>query len=117
MSQALPYFELDNCLFVHGGIRAWTRASENTIDTLIWDRGLIEAAMLGIAPLTHYDMVYVGHSPTPNFGSSVPITTNGVTMLDTGAGWSGKLSIMDVNTHQWWQSDPAKELYPGEKGR
>ena len=31
--------------------------------------------------------------------------------LDTGAGWSGKLTIMNVNTHEYWQLDLSSELY------
>lgn len=37
--------------------------------------------------------------------------------IDTGAGWSGKLTIMDIDTKEYWQSDFVKELYPDEKGR
>lgn len=117
LADAPLFLEVDNMLFVHGGIKTWTKACENSAETLLWDRGLVGDVMRGITPLTHYDMVYVGHTPTPNYGSSTPITTNGITMMDTGAGWGGRLSIMDINTHKCWQSDPAKELYPGEMGR
>ena len=37
--------------------------------------------------------------------------------LDTGAGWDGKLTMMDVNTGEYWQSDRITELYPNEQGR
>jgi len=37
-------------------------------------------------------------------------------MMDTGAGWSGKLTIMDIDTNEFWQSDVVKDLYP-EGGR
>ena len=37
--------------------------------------------------------------------------------LDTGGGWLGKLTIMDIDTKQFWQSDFVYELYPEEKGR
>lgn len=29
----------------------------------------------------------------------------------------GKLTIMDLDTQEYWQSDLVKELYPNEKGR
>jgi serine/threonine protein phosphatase 1 len=32
--------------------------------------------------------------------------------MDTGAGWAGKLTIMDVQTKEYWQSDPVQSLYP-----
>ena len=28
-----------------------------------------------------------------------------------------KLTIMDLDTQEYWQSDLVKELYPNEKGR
>jgi serine/threonine protein phosphatase 1 len=31
--------------------------------------------------------------------------------IDTGAGWSGKLTIMNVDTKEYWQSDLISELY------
>ena len=34
-----------------------------------------------------------------------PLFLCNVIMLDTGAGWFGKMTIMDVNTHEYWQSD------------
>jgi serine/threonine protein phosphatase 1 len=37
--------------------------------------------------------------------------------MDTGAAFTGSLSIMDVNTKEFWQSDPLPTLYPDEKGR
>jgi len=46
-----------------------------------------------------------------------PIIAGNVINLDTGAGFDGKLTIMDTDTMQFWQSDPVKELYPEQKGR
>jgi len=37
--------------------------------------------------------------------------------IDTGAAFKGRLSIMDIHTKQFWQSDRLTDLYPGEKGR
>lgn len=37
--------------------------------------------------------------------------------LDTGSGFSGKLTIMDIDTKEFWQSDFVRELYPNENGR
>ena len=34
-------------------------------------------------------------------------------MIDTGAGWEGRLTIMDIETKQFWQSDLVTDLYPG----
>ena len=37
--------------------------------------------------------------------------------LDTGGGYEGRLTIMDINTKEFWQSDNMKTLYPNERGR
>ena len=37
--------------------------------------------------------------------------------LDTGGGWFGKVSIMDVKTKEFWQSDNGRTLYPEFTGR
>lgn len=48
---------------------------------------------------------------------TVPMNRCNVWNLDTGAGWDGKLTIMDVDTKEFWQSDFVEDLYPNEKGR
>lgn len=42
-----------------------------------------------------------------------PIHVCNVWNLDTGAGWSGKLTIMNVTTKEYWQSDLTPDLYGG----
>jgi serine/threonine protein phosphatase 1 len=37
--------------------------------------------------------------------------------MDTGAGWSGVLSMMNVDTKEVFTSDPVPDLYPGVVGR
>jgi serine/threonine protein phosphatase 1 len=37
--------------------------------------------------------------------------------MDTGAGWSGVLSMMDIHTKEVFASDPVPLLYPGVEGR
>ena len=34
--------------------------------------------------------------------------------IDTGAGWAGKLTVMDVDTEKYWQSDRVEK---GKRGR
>jgi serine/threonine protein phosphatase 1 len=36
--------------------------------------------------------------------------------MDTGAAFTGALSIMDIDTKEYWQSD-LPSLYPDENGR
>jgi len=49
--------------------------------------------------------------------NDLPMNRANIWNLDTGAGFNGKLTIMDVNTKNYWQSDSVQSLYPNEKGR
>lgn len=46
-----------------------------------------------------------------------PVTFGNVTNLDTGAGWAGKLTIYNIDTHEYFMSDFVKTYYPNETGR
>jgi len=37
--------------------------------------------------------------------------------MDTGAGWQGKLSMMNIDTKEIFQSDPIADLYQEHTGR
>jgi serine/threonine protein phosphatase 1 len=37
--------------------------------------------------------------------------------IDTGAAFYGPLTILDVDSKEYWQSEPLPQLYPNEKGR
>lgn len=117
--KALPYFIENNRLFVHAGINPREPLEEQGLDTFLWDRSLVQQARelhnLNIdRRLTTFDEVYVGHTPIL---SKQPIKACGIWMMDTGAGWSGVLSMMDVETKDTFISDPVPELYPGVEGR
>lgn len=48
---------------------------------------------------------------------TVPMKRCNVWNLDTGAGFNGKLTIMDIDTKEYWQSPTVSKMYPNEKGR
>jgi serine/threonine protein phosphatase 1 len=117
--KALPYFIENNKLFVHAGIDPEQPVEKQGLDTLLWDRSLVQRAVelynLSIdRRLTVFDEVFVGHTPIL---SKQPIKACGIWMMDTGAGWSGVLSMMDVETKDTFISDPVTALYPGVEGR
>jgi len=126
----LPYFEKtklfhrteDNKLFVHGGISRREPIETQSEDILTWDRELMETALKRSriekdnTPLTNYSEIYIGHTSTERF-SKVPIKACEVWCMDQGAGWGGKLSLMDIDTKTFWQSDTVSELYPNQRGR
>ncbi len=117
LKTALPYYILNNRLFVHGGFDLSRPLEEQTPEALAWNRSLVEYALETIdredpVKLTRFDEVFVGHTPTLNYDFDVPLHSHEVWMLDTGAGWWGRLSIMDIASKQFWQSDSVDVLYP-----
>jgi serine/threonine protein phosphatase 1 len=118
LQNALLYYELDNKLFVHGGIIPGQNLASTGKDVLLWNRSLVTAALAlkksGLEKkLTGYDEIYVGHTPTINFiDDPVPIKACEVYMLDTGAAWpGGVLTMMDMDTKECFSSDLVTDLY------
>ncbi len=113
LQSARLYYLLDNKLFVHAGIDPDSPLEEQTEYDFLWSRDLVQEALRSIDDpdienITPYDEVFVGHTPTINYGFDVPVFIKGIWMMDTGAGWWGRLSIMDIDTKEYWQSDPVE---------
>jgi serine/threonine protein phosphatase 1 len=109
LSRAPLYFLENNRLFVHAGFDPESSLAETSKENLIWDRNLIkQAQQLHKTDPGHkfgnYDEVFVGHTPTINFGKQEPQQYCNIWALDTGAGWGAKLTIMDIDTKQFWQA-------------
>lgn len=119
LKKARPYFKLGEKVFVHAGVVHGIPLERHTLHTLLWDRNLsriaIEHYQVGeIQKHTDFEAVYVGHTP---IGGGKPLKAGDVWLLDTGAGWSGVLSIMNIETEEYFTSDPVPELYAGIEGR
>ena len=97
------YHVEDNMIFVHGGFHPKKKLDWHKPSYLIWDRELIDFARSH--EIEPWDKVFVGHSSTLCHGSTFPRQHNNLWMMDTGAGHCGKLTIMDVDTEEYWQSD------------
>jgi len=122
LTQADEYYIENNQLFVHGGIDPGRPIDEQERETFIWDRNLVNLALykkeLDIEEqMSPFVRIFVGHTPTLNYGSDLPITACEVWMMDTGAGYYGKLTMIDLDTGTIYQSDPVPELYPDHPGR
>jgi serine/threonine protein phosphatase 1 len=122
------WYEDDGVLFVHGGYNINQRDMEKqNPDDIMWDRDLIcyaykthlKAKQSGYPEpnITGYKKVFLGHTTTHHFKSEEPVKYCEVWNLDTGGGWEGKLTIMDRDTEEFWQSDNVYEFYPEERGR
>lgn len=114
----------NNRLYVHGGIDTQVPIEEQKIDVCLWDRKMVRLAQMcvkqkvSLERFTEFKEVFVGHTTTTLFEPGyIPLNFYEIWMLDTGAGWEGKLTLMDVETKEYFQSDKVSDLYPGIKGR
>jgi len=104
------YYILNNMLFVHGGFNPRLPIEENSMQTLLWDRSLIEKHKNGRKE-HKFDKIFVGHTTTQFYGSYKPLKFGKLWMIDTGAGWTGKLTMMNIDTEEYFQSkiqEPAR---------
>ncbi|GMN09669.1 metallophosphoesterase family protein [Croceitalea sp. MTPC9] len=123
------YLDEDNRLYLHAGYTNLKGIAYEYFDQLFyWDRTLWELAK-AINPnlkeghedfplrLSHYKEIFIGHTPVSKIGHAEPQKGANVWNIDTGAAFKGPLTVMDVKTKEFWQSDPVQTLYPNEKGR
>ncbi|MEM8929439.1 MAG: metallophosphoesterase family protein [Bacteroidota bacterium] len=119
----------DNRLFLHAGFTNLKGIAYEYFEQLFyWDRTLWELAK-SLDPnlsldnpnypkrLTHYKEIFIGHSPLSKTGHAEPTNFANVWNVDTGAAFKGPLTIMDVETKEFWQSNPVYTFYPNENGR
>lgn len=105
----LFYVDDENRLFVHGGFnhRIHFNLQLDNKELLIWDRSLILTAMeyeQYDQTFTEFNEIFVGHTPTQFLKESTPKKFSNLWMLDTGVYISGKLTIMNIETKEFWQS-------------
>lgn len=112
-----------NRIFVHGGFDPSKSVEKQSRETLTWNRELFSTAWWKqhhgkqSLKLGGYEEIFIGHTTTQVYKKIEPIHACNLWNLDTGAGWNGKLTIMNVDTHEFWQSDLTPTLYPDCKGR
>lgn len=123
------YIDGKNRLFIHAGFTNMNGVNYEYFPKLFyWDRTLWETAVAldtRLKPsdmhypkrLTIYNEIYIGHTPVTRINETIPIKKSCVWNIDTGAAFKGPLTIMDVDTKEYWQSEPLNHLYFDEKGR
>lgn len=123
------YLDDQNRLFIHAGFTNPKGVHAEYFKPMYyWDRSLWETA-LALNPqlkpehkrypnrLKVYNEIYIGHTPVTRIGKNIPTKSACVWNLDTSAAFKGKISIMNIDTKEYWQSDVLPELYPNEIGR
>jgi len=118
-----------NRLFIHAGYSSMHGPEkEHYMTNYSWDRTLWETALAVHGKvqkdersfpkrLKLFKEIYIGHTPTLNWKIDYPWNRTNIWNMDTGAAFTGKLSILDIDTKEYWQSDTLTSLYPNEKGR
>lgn len=124
--------EKNNC-FVHGGFNRHDNIKGQPDYVLCWDRDLWMAALsfkdmpekghhITGSPYKFkikddFSEIFIGHTSTVNWNTTLPMKAANIWNLDTGGGFGGVVTIMNVDTHEYWQSDLTEYLYPNELGR
>lgn len=106
------YVDEKNRLFIHGGFDRNIKLRQQDRNEYWWNRSLFEKAMSckGNSVLKisdDFSEIFIGHTTTLCCNTTNPIYAgNLIYNIDTGAGSdNGKLTIMDVDTKEFWQSD------------
>jgi len=131
----LYYIDEENRMFLHAGfdpnvdldkqyfMSVGQPKTENAV--FYWDRQfwshMVSRFKIGKKEEVweRYNEIYIGHTPTTReFDNGMkPVNIGNVWNMDTGAAYDGKVSMMDINTKEVFQSDEVWSLYPEEKGR
>ena len=119
MNQVPYYIDDKNRIFVHGGFNPHKPIEVQSTHDIMWDRKLLTYAKY--RHVRGYKHVFVGHTSTQIFKENQvpithPITYHNLTMCDCGAGWTGRLALVNVdNPKEFWLSGFQEPNFePGE---
>ena len=129
--ETMKMFHIDeeNRLFLHAGFTSMhgvlKEVNQETFyyDRTLWemaltmDKRILKDSILYPNRLKHYNEIYIGHTPTINFKEDQPMNAVNVWNVDTGAAFTGKLSAINIDTKEVFQSDEVMTFYPEETGR
>lgn len=128
-SAKLYHVDNKNRLFIHAGYTSMHgpqkefHQSNYNWDRTLWEMALVmdkrikKHSKLYPKRLKLYEEIYIGHTPTLNYDVDTPMNAINIWNIDTGAAFTGKISMMDIESNEFWQSTPVYQLYPNEKGR
>ncbi|MDP2686816.1 MAG: metallophosphoesterase family protein [Aequorivita sp.] len=123
------HIDFENRLFLHAGFTNQHGPEFEYYPNLVyWDRTLWEMACAMDTSISEesdkypkrlklFKEIYIGHTPVTRVGFDKPANFANVWNVDTGAAFKGKISMMDVDTKEIWQSEAVHLLYPEENGR
>ena len=108
---AVPYYiDDENRLYLHAGLD-WRFPVDQQPKFFIY---FVDRLTYSFFSVVHkkegtrfpYKDVFIGHTKTiKDYPSAKPVRRSNLWNLDTGAGTTGKLTVMDADTYDYWQSD------------
>ncbi len=110
LKQKKYYLDKNNNLFIHAGLNPELLLEEQIENTCYWDRKLIYQAQsenkTNLEFKQIFNKIYIGHTPTQVFGQTKPLflANDQIVAIDTGSGKGGLLTILDIDTNQFWQA-------------
>jgi len=126
-SQVNYIIDKDNRFFVHGGFNRHYHVTDpifNKESLFYWDRDFWTAAMSWgsmsdgntferpkMRIKDNFTEIFLGHTTTMNWNENSVMHCENVYNLDNGAGFNGRLSIMNIDTKEIFYSDPVQDLY------
>jgi serine/threonine protein phosphatase 1 len=125
------YHEEDGNLFIHAGYSILeddngdiSNLTKQHPYSLVWDREFINTVYLNRNNInfklnSSWKEIFIGHTPTIKFDTEYKTPQNWLNVwnVDTGSAFTGRISMMDIETKEVFQSDDCMKLYPDEKGR
>ena len=119
-NRQIPYYiDDEHRCYVHGGFNLDKLIHTQHPAHLSWNRSMWSEVMEKkgqVTDVNEFQEVFIGHTPTIlHFPDQKSVRLGKFTNLDQGAKVIGKLSLMEVETGRYWQSDPVTELYPEHK--
>jgi len=128
--QTTYYIDEENRCFVHGGFDRNFRIEIQNKTSLCWDRELVGEMMIcrniknkgKLKTKNNFKEIFIGHTPTICWYEEEEVTESGIILggkkeityplscggiwnIDTGSGKGGKLTIMNVDTKEYFQSE------------
>lgn len=104
-NQVLYHIDSQNRCFIHAGFDRRINFMQQKESAYYWDRTLWNEALNFLGPNTSigsyktipdFKEIYIGHTPTTSWGKNQPMSAYNIYNLDTGAGDSGRLTIMKL---------------------
>ena len=107
------YIDSENRCFVHGGFNRHFSIKDQSVpyiyywDRDLWMQALSYTTIIEGYPFKMFDKfkeVFIGHTATTNWKTDKPMQAANIWNLDTGGGFNGKLTIMNVDTKEYFNS-------------